>query len=206
MSWLHWKFHWKKGDMKMKLVESILTNNPCYKAGRKIPAKGTVEAVKKATVTQAPSAIEEMAVSDRGVELIAKFESCRLTAYKSPAGVWPIGYGHTDGVTAGQTLSSEEEAKALLKEDLKIYGGYVNNCVKKGLIRFTLNQNQFDALTSFCCSCGNESLQRLVSGRDGVTVADKILAYNKGGGVVLPGLVRCRKEERKLFLSKCNTT
>lgn len=143
----------------------------------------------------------EMTVSDRGVELIAKYEGCRLNAYKCPAGVWTIGYGHTAGVTEGQTLPSKEAARALLKEDLKKYSGYVNECVRKGLITFTLTQNQFDALTSFCYNCGRGNLQKLVSGRDAQTVADKLLAYNKAAGRVLDGLTRRRQEERALFLS-----
>ena len=149
----------------------------------------------------AATASDEMTVSERGVELIAKYEGCRLEAYKCPAGVWTIGYGHTAGVVQGQTLPSMEAAKALLKEDLKKYGGYVNACVKKGLITFPLTQNRFDALTSFCYNCGNGSLQKLVAGRDAATVADKLLAYNKGGGKVLAGLTRRREEERALFLS-----
>ena len=76
----------------------------------------------------------EMKVSDRCVELVAGFEGCRLEAYKCPAGVWTIGYGHTAGVNPGDRLASEDAAKALLKEDLKKYGDYVNNCLKKGLI------------------------------------------------------------------------
>lgn len=143
----------------------------------------------------------EMTVSDRGVELIAKYEGCRLEAYKCPAGVWTIGYGHTEGVKEGDRLPSQEAAKKLLKKDLTKYGGYVNSCVKKGLISFPLNQNQFDALTSFCYNCGNGNLQKLVSGRDVATVAEKLLLYNKGGGKVLAGLVRRREEERALFLS-----
>lgn len=143
----------------------------------------------------------EMSISDRGVELIAKYEGCRLEAYKCPAGIWTIGYGHTAGVQPGQTLPSKEAAKALLKEDLKKYGGHVNNCVKNGHISFPLNQNQFDALTSFCYNCGNGTLQKLVSGRDAATVAEKLLLYNKGGGKVLPGLVKRREEERALFIS-----
>ena len=144
---------------------------------------------------------EEMHISDRGVDLIARYEGCRLEAYKCPAGVWTIGYGHTAGVKEGDTLASEEAAKALLKGDLSKYGGYVNACVKKGMIGFVLTQNMFDALTSFCYNCGNGNLQKLVTGRDAVTVADKMLLYNKGGGKVLPGLVRRREEERELFLS-----
>ena len=143
----------------------------------------------------------EMFISDKGVDLIAGYEGCRLEAYKCPAGVWTIGYGHTAGVNAGDKLASEAAAKALLKEDLKKYGGYVNDCVKKGLITFPMNQNRFDALTSFCYNCGNGNLQKLVTGRDADTVADKMLQYNKGGGKVLAGLARRREEERALFMS-----
>lgn len=141
------------------------------------------------------------AVSDRGVELIAKYEGCRLEAYLCPAGVWTIGYGHTAGVEKGQTLPSKDAAKALLKEDLKKYGGYVNECVRKGLVKFPLTQNQFDALTSFCYNCGNGSLRKLVTDRSAVEIAEKMLLYNKGGGKVLPGLTKRREEERALFLS-----
>lgn len=161
----------------------------------------TQQSAAKQTAASKAGAAGEMTISDKGVELIAKYEGCRLSAYKCPAGVWTIGYGHTAGVKQGQTLSSKEAAKALLKEDLKTYGNYVNNCVKKGLISFSLNQNQFDALTSFCYNCGNGSLQKLVSGRNAATIADKLLLYNKGGGKVLAGLTKRREEERTLFLS-----
>lgn len=150
---------------------------------------------------QRPNPKEALTISDRGTELVAKYEGCRLEAYKCPAGVWTIGYGHTAGVSQGDRLPSQEAAKALLKEDLKKYGDYVNSCVKKGLITFSINQNQFDALTSFCYNCGNGNLQKLVSGRDAATIAEKLLLYNKGGGKVLLGLVRRREEERALFLS-----
>ena len=36
-----------------------------------------------------------MNVSQKGIDLIKKFEGCRLEAYRCPAGVWTIGYGHT---------------------------------------------------------------------------------------------------------------
>lgn len=153
------------------------------------------------TPAQSAASGGEMHISDRGVELVAKFEGCRLEAYQCAAGVWTIGYGHTAGVKPGDKLASQEEAKALLKDDLKKYGDYVNTSVRKGLISFSLNQNQFDALTSFCYNCGNGSLQKLVLGRDAATVAEKMLLYNKGGGKVLAGLTRRREEERALFLS-----
>lgn len=153
--------------------------------------------VKKAAMPQTAS---NMSISERGVELVAKYEGCRLEAYKCPAGVWTIGYGHTAGVKPGDILPSKEKAKELLREDLAKYATSVNNCVKKGLISFSLNQNQFDALTSFCYNCGAGSLQKLVGGRSAAEVADKMLLYNKGGGKVLAGLTRRREEERALFL------
>lgn len=142
-----------------------------------------------------------MKVSDRGVSLVAKYEGCRLEAYKCPAGVWTIGYGHTAGVKPGDKLSDKEEAMRLLKTDLERYASSVNNCVKKGLITFDLNQNQFDALTSFCYNCGAGNLQKLVTNRDAAAVANKILEYDKAGGRVLAGLTKRREEEKALFLS-----
>lgn len=144
----------------------------------------------------------EMTISEQGVAFIARYEGCRLEAYKCPAGVWTIGYGHTAGVKQGDRLSSTEEAIKLLRDDLKKYGEAVNICKKKGLISFPLQQCQFDALTSFCYNCGAGNLQKLVEGRDEYTIADKILAYNRGGGKELPGLTRRREEERAMFLNK----
>lgn len=158
------------------------------------------QAEKPSPASQA-SASGNMQISDRGVQLIAKYEGCRLKAYKCPAGIWTIGYGHTSGVTPGQKLASEEEARKLLKQDLQHYGEAVNVCVRKQLITFPLNQNMFDALTSFCYNCGAGSLQKLVTGRGKAEVASVMLQYNKGGGKVLPGLVQRRQEERNLFLS-----
>ncbi len=162
---------------------------------------GKTTSVPKERSEPVSAASKQMTISDKGVELVAKYEGCRLEAYKCPAGVWTIGYGHTAGVKPGDKLPSQKAAKNLLKKDLKKYGDYVNDCVKKGFIKFPLNQNQFDALTSFCYNCGNGSLQKLVFDRNAATIAEKMLLYNKGGGKVLPGLARRREEERNLFLS-----
>ena len=39
-----------------------------------------------------------------GIELIQYFEGCKLTSFKCPGGVWTIGYGHTEGVKAGDKI------------------------------------------------------------------------------------------------------
>lgn len=138
-------------------------------------------------------------ISQNGINLIKKFEGCRLTAYKCPAGVWTIGYGHTGGVTSGMTIT-QKQADDFLFSDCQKFVGYVNN---KSYVPLTdqLNQNQFDALVSFAFNCGQGNLKTLCANRSLAEIAEKLLLYNKGGGVVLAGLVRRREDERALFLS-----
>ena len=48
-----------------------------------------------------------MKTSQNGIDLIKRFEGCRLTAYRCAAGVPTIGYGHTEGVKMGQRITQE---------------------------------------------------------------------------------------------------
>lgn len=135
-----------------------------------------------------------MIISNKGLDLIKKFEGCRLKAYKDPAGVWTIGWGHTKGVKAGDEIT-QEQADKLLRDDLAVY----ETKVDKYDDRYHWNQNQFDALVSFAYNIG--SIDQLTSnGRRAIkTISDKILEYNKAGGKKLEGLVRRRKAEKALF-------
>lgn len=139
-----------------------------------------------------------MEASQNALNLIKKFEGCKLTAYKCPAGVWTIGVGHTAGVYQGMKIT-QTEADNLLKNDLKIYEKHVNN------LKRNFNQNEFDALVSFTFNCGSGSLQTLCKNRTNAQIADALLLYNKSGGKVLQGLVNRRKAERDLFLKPVNT-
>ena len=124
-----------------------------------------------------------MQTRQAGVDLIKRFEGCRLTAYKPVAAeqYYTIVYGHYGAdVKKGQTIT-QAQAEKLLKTDLVRYENYVKQYVK-----FGVNQNQFDALVSFCYNCGVRSL----------------LLYNKdASGKVLTGLTRRQQTERKLFLT-----
>jgi len=137
-----------------------------------------------------------MKISQNGINLIKQFEGCRLTAYRCPAGVWTIGYGHTDGVRQGQKISAAE-AEAYLRADMEKYEKKVDK-----YSRYGWNQNEFDALVSFAFNVG--SIDQLTAGgtRSRAVIADKMLLYNKGGGKVLAGLARRRQAERALFLEK----
>lgn len=136
-------------------------------------------------------------LSQTGLNLIKQFEGCRLTAYKCSAGVWTIGYGHTSGVAAGQTIT-QAQADAYLQQDCEKFEKYVNN---KTYVPITeqLNQNQFDALVSFAFNCGAYNLKKLCAGRNAAQIANALPKYNKAAGKTLNGLVRRRAAEVALF-------
>lgn len=135
-----------------------------------------------------------MEANRKALDIIKKYEGCRLTAYKSPSGVWTIGYGHTAGVKPGQMIT-KEEAEKYLEEDIEWAVKEVR------ALRRTLNQNQFDALVSFTCDCGPMCLKQLCQGRDEKVIGEKMVLYNKAGGKVLGGLTKRRMEEQKLYQS-----
>lgn len=140
-----------------------------------------------------------MKTSKNGINLIKKYEGCRLTAYKCPANVWTIGYGHTKGVKQGMKITNAQ-AETYLKQDLVTYENAVNKYVK-----VSINQNQFDALVSFSFNCGTGALKtstllKKLNKKDYSGAANEFLKWNKSNGKVLNGLTKRRKEERTLFL------
>lgn len=138
-----------------------------------------------------------MKISEQGISLIKSFESCKLTAYKalSTEEHYTIGWGHYgEDVKAGQTIL-QDEADALLLSDLQRFVKYTNTYTKN----LALNQNQFDALVSFCYNCGPGTLKKLVNGRSVEEIAEHFTDYCKSGGRVLNGLVRRRQKEKELF-------
>lgn len=137
-----------------------------------------------------------MRTSDAGLNLIKRYEGCRLTAYKCPSGVWTIGYGHTNNVKPGQEIT-QDQADSFLREDLKNAEKYVG--VYEPIYHFT--QAQFDSLVSFTYNCGAGNLKKLVNGgmRTIYEISEAIPTYNKSRGVVLKGLVRRRADEKAMF-------
>lgn len=140
-----------------------------------------------------------MKISNKGLKLIEKYEGLRLTAYKDPVGIWTIGYGHTKGVYSGQKIT-EAKAEEYLKQDALTAEKAVNKYVSK----YHFNQNQYDALVSFAYNIGNIDQLTANGTRSIEQISNKILAYNKAGGKVLPGLTKRRAEEKKLFDTPVN--
>ena len=150
-------------------------------------------------------------ISQTGINLIKQFEGCQLKAYKCPAGVWTIGWGTTEpvnGVKPHQGMViTQAQADQLLIDHLKAYENAVN---KLGV---SLNQNQYDALVSFCYNLGpgifKGNLLTSIKGQNWSNVASQILMYNKArvNGVLteLKGLTRRRQAESELFLKPVKT-
>lgn len=128
-----------------------------------------------------------------GLQLIESFEGLRLTSYQDSVGVWTIGYGHTQGVKQGQTIT-QQQAQAFLQRDLGVAEAAVNR------LGLTLTDNQFAALVSFTFNLGAGNLNKLM--KNGLAaVPDRILLFDHAGGKVLPGLTRRRTAERALYLT-----
>lgn len=138
--------------------------------------------------------------SQAGIDLIKRWEGCRTTAYKCPAGVWTVGYGHTVTAKVGMSISYDK-AEELLRQDLQRFEKAV-----KTLAKVPLSQNQFDALVSFTYNVGvkafgDSTLLSLLNQKKYLPSADQFSRWTKAGSKTLPGLVLRRSEERDLFLS-----
>lgn len=144
-------------------------------------------------------------VTQGGLELVKKYEGLQTQAYRCPAGVWTIGYGHTQGVKPGMEVTGEE-AEAMLSRDLSQAGAQVER-----LVHVPLTDNQFSALASFVFNAGagnleSSTLLRRLNAGDYDAVPTELAKWVKatdpktGRKVTLAGLVRRRAAEGELWL------
>jgi lysozyme len=145
-----------------------------------------------------------------GLAMIKVFEGMRLRAYRCPAGVWTIGYGHTSAagppqVTPGLVLADEAAAAAVFRDDIDRFEDRVETIIGD----MQVDECQFDALVSFAFNCGLGSLQsssllRLSKAGQFDRVPAEFLKWDKAtvNGVKqsLPGLSRRRHAEAALWI------
>lgn len=153
--------------------------------------------------------LQKMVTGLAGTNLIKEFEGCKLKAYKCPAGIWTIGYGHTGPDVKENLVITNYQAGALLVGDLQKF----ENAIKL-LVRVPLSQNQFDALVSFVYNVGPyalynptkpatlqaSTLLKKLNAGDYLGAAEEFLRWDKVNGKPLAGLTKRRKAERELFL------
>ena len=159
-----------------------------------------------------------MKVSPRAILMVKHHEGVRYKPYRCPAALWTVGVGHVlypDQATlrmddrrsyelkpADARVWSAEEVDALLAADLVRF--------ERGVARYcpaaVTRQGHFDGLVSFSFNLGLGTLQRSTlrmryNRGDFEGAAAEFLKFVKGGGRVLPGLVKRRNDERTLFMS-----
>ncbi len=132
------------------------------------------------------------------IDHIKKSEARSLTAYKCPAGVLTIGYGHTKGVKPGDRIT-EYQAEQFLKEDLAQFEAVANKCKNIG------TQGRYDAVVDFIYNCGpdkwnSSTLKKYIeSNRKIWEIQEQFLRWVNSGGKKLGGLVTRRIWEANRF-------
>ena len=135
-----------------------------------------------------------MKTSNYAIESIKQFEGCKLTAYKCPANVWTIGYGHTKNVTPGMKIT-QVEADNFIKSDILPIEMFLNK------LKINLKQGQYDALIDFMFNLGiskftNSTLYKLIkAGSSDEEICNEFMKWIHSGKKVLHGLVKRRKWE-----------
>lgn len=168
-----------------------------------------------------------MKLGKAGEDLMHKFEGCRNKPYLCPAHIWTIGYGHVlyqEQIrlpmvrVEGENIPMIRKEMPLKPEDNRVWTKEEINELfrvdvenfERGVLRLVPGsagrQGSFDALVSFAFNAGLGNLQRstirMKANRgDWEGAAEAFMMWTKGGGRVLPGLVRRREAERTLFLS-----
>ena len=157
-----------------------------------------------------------MKISARGIQLIKHWEGVRYRPYTCSARLHTVGVGHVLYPAQGALPLDQRDAFQLKAEDNRTFSrAEVDGLLASDLQRFevgvarlfpmVLTQNQNDALVSFAFNLGLGGLQRSTLRqkvlRGEPEAADEFLKFVRGGGKILPGLVKRRNDERALFLS-----
>lgn len=136
----------------------------------------------------------------QAASLIKAAEGCRLNAYKCPAGIWTIGYGHTKNVKAGDTWTQEQADKAL-EQDIETY----RKAVLIACPALANYPNRMAACISLAYNIGtgafaSSSVARYIRRGEYRAAADAFGMWIYAGKQKLPGLVTRRQREKEVFL------
>ncbi len=139
-------------------------------------------------------------LNDEGLELIKRFESCRLVAYVDQAGHRTIGWGHMNDRLAVNSTITQDQADEMLDRDLT-----AAECAVNSSVRAPLTDNQFSALVSLVFNVGAVNLKKStllshLNKREYGRAAMEFVKWDHAGGVEDTGLLKRREAERDLFL------
>ena len=138
-------------------------------------------------------------INAAGRDIIKMAEGLKLVAYKCPAGVLTIGWGHTGPDVKPGLKIDRAQAEDLLDRDLAVFERGVDAVLGNA------TDNQFSACVSLAYNIGLGAFGRssvLHEHKAGnfEMAAQSFGLWKKGGGKVLPGLVKRRAAEAALYL------
>lgn len=140
-------------------------------------------------------AVGGLSLTAAGLLAIADFEGFRSEAYIPVEGDVPtIGFGSTEGVKLGDTISVPD-ALNRLEKDVRVAEDAVRSCVT-----VPLTQGEMDAYTSLAYNigranfCGSTLVKKLNAG-DYRGACEEIKRWHFAGGKSLKGLVDRREDE-----------
>jgi lysozyme len=138
-------------------------------------------------------------------EIAKIFEGFKPNPYKCPAGVWTIGYGTTRYPDGRKVQSADPPV------DISIAEEYLLDELHHSLLStikycpvLVSNDNRLAAITDFVYNLGagrlqTSTLRRRINQGDWFEVKRELGKWIRGGGRVLPGLVRRRIIESQLI-------
>jgi lysozyme len=144
-------------------------------------------------------------LNQASIDLIKRWEGCKLKAYKCPAGVWTVGYGLTSRAgfieVGPDTTITQSEADWYLEQVIEKFLAEI-----KTAITADINENELGAFTSLAYNIGprgfrKSSALRHFNAGDKDRVPKSMRMWNKAGGKVVKGLVNRREAEVDLFLT-----
>lgn len=140
-------------------------------------------------------------IPPEAVDLTARFEGLRLTAYQDIVGVWTIGYGSTGPHVTPSLRITKERARELLRADLKTAALRLAGVVKQSVID-DLTDGQYAALLSFVFNLGaNKSwtIWKVLNAGQLEAVPGQMRRFVNAGGKRVQGLVNRREAEAAMF-------
>jgi lysozyme len=140
------------------------------------------------------------------IDIIKKFEGCKLVAYKCSASVWTIGWGSTFYENGAKVQPDDKITQARAESLLIITANKFAVEVRK-LVKSNVNEKQMAALISFAFNLGmgalsKSTLLKLVNSNPSSTqIRNEFMKWVNAGGKPLNGLIRRRKAEADLYFS-----
>ncbi len=135
------------------------------------------------------------------IAVMHHFEACRLRAYKCPAGVWTIGWGDTGPHVRERLVWTQAQADEAFRQRLK---REFESGVRRIIGDAPTNGAQFGAMVCLAYNIGVGAFGKSRVAAAHVKqqypqAAAGFMSWTRGGGKVLPGLVRRRQVERALY-------